>query len=194
VKGPGPTGSPGSLARMQSQRLAPIIAPALSLVGAGAVAIGSVAAPAETRPAAAKRITPAGVDGVRIGMTHGQLRQRGLVGKIRRGCELGGPNTRSARLLAPLSGLVNYTQKSPRRVTDISIRGGARARGVGIGSKIPAIRAAFPKAKVDHRTDRVFRLTLVTIPKNGGGRIVFGVSTKTKRTTLIGVPVIAFCE
>jgi hypothetical protein len=40
----------------------------------------------------------------------------------------------------------------------------------------------------------VFRLTLVRVPKNGGGRIMFGVSTRTKRTTLIGVPLIAFCE
>jgi hypothetical protein len=182
---------------MHTHRLARIVVPAVSLIGAGAVAIGSVAAPAETGPAgpaAAKRITPAGVDGVKIGMTHGQLRGRGLVGKIRRGCELGGPNTRSARLLAPLKGQVNYTQTRPRKVTDITIRGGARARGVGIGAKIPAIKAAFPKAKVDHSTDRVFRLTLVRIPKTGGGRIVFGVSTRTKRTTLIGVPLIAFCE
>jgi len=179
---------------MRTRRLARIVVPGMILVGAGAVAIGSVAAPAETGPAAAKRITPSGVDGVRIGMTHAQLRQRGLVGKIRKGCELGGPNTRSARLLAPLRGQVNYTQEQPRKATDITVRRGARARGVGIGAKIPAIKAAFPKAKVDHSTDRVFRLTLVRIPKTGGGRIVFGVSTRTKRATLIGVPLIAFCE
>jgi hypothetical protein len=34
----------------------------------------------------------------------------------------------------------------------------------------------------------------VRIPPNGGGRIQFAVSTTTKRTTLIGVPRIAFCE
>jgi hypothetical protein len=179
---------------MQTQRVARIVVPTVTLIGAGGVAIGSVAAPAEIGPAAAKRITPSSVDGVKIGMTHQQLRQRGLVGKIRRGCELGGPDTRSARLLAPLRGQVNYTQRNPRKVTDITVRGGARARGVGIGAKIPAIKAAFPKAKVDHSTDRVFRLTLVRVPKNGGGKIMFGVSTRTKRTTLIGVPLIAFCE
>lgn len=179
---------------MHTQRLARIAIPIITLIAAGAVAIGTVAASPEAAPAAAKRITPAGVDGVRIGMTHRQLRRRGLVGRIRRGCELGGPNTRSARLLAPLRGQVNYTLRNPRRVANITIRGGARARGVGIGSTIRAIRAAFPRAKVDHSTDRVFRLTLVRIPKNGGGRIMFGVSTRTKRTTLIGVPFIAFCE
>jgi hypothetical protein len=179
---------------MPTHRLARILVPAVCMVGAGAVAIGSVAATPEAGPAAAKRITRSGVDGVRLGMTHRQLRQRGLVGTIRRGCELGGPNTRSAKLLAPLRGQVNYTLRNPRKVTDITIRGGAKARGVGIGAKIPAIRAAFPKAKVDHSTDQTFALTLVRIPRNGGGRITFGVSTRTKRTTLIGVPVIAFCE
>jgi len=179
---------------MLTTPLARIAVPALSLVAAGAVAIGSAAAPPAATPAAAKRITSSGVDGVRIGMTHRQLRRRGLVGRIRRGCELGGPNTRSARLLAPLRGQVNYTLRNPRKVANITIRGGARARGVGIGSRIRAIRAAFPKARVDHGTDRVFGVTLVRIPRNGGGRIVFAVSTRTKRTTLIGVPIIAFCE
>jgi hypothetical protein len=165
-----------------------------AVVGVGAVVIGSGVAPAETGHAAPKKITPSGVDGVKIGKLHADLRRQGLVGRIRRGCELGGPNTRSARLLAPLKGSVNYTLSKPRRVVDISIRGGARARGVGIGAKIPAIKAAFPKAKVDHGTEQVFGITLVRIPPGGGGRIQFAVDTTTKRTTLIGVPRIAFCE
>jgi hypothetical protein len=41
----------------------------------------------------------------------------------------------------------------------------------------------------------VFQLTLVQTPERpNGGRITFGVSTQTKRTTIIGVPFIAFCE
>ena len=116
------------------------------------------------------------------------------MGKIRRGCELGGPNTRSAPLRPPLEGQVNFTLKTPRRVTDITVRGGAKARGVGIGDTIADIKDAYPKAKVDHSTDRTFELTLVRVPKDGGGRLRFGVSTKTKKVTLIGVPFIAFCE
>ena len=131
---------------------------------------------------------------VKVGKTFRSLRTAGLVGKLRPGCPLGGPQTRSARLKAPLKGSVNYTLTKPRRVVDISIRGGATARGVGIGAKIPAIKAAFPKAKVDHSTEQVFGITLVRIPPNGGGRIQFAVDTTTKRTTLIGVPRIAFCE
>ncbi len=161
-----------------------------------AVAAVAIASPPAAHDSAAAVITPPRVDGIHIGDTHQDLRARGKVGPIRPGCELGGPNTRSARLLAPLKGSVNYTLKSPRKVTDITITKGAKARGVGIGATIAAIKAKFPNAKVDHSTDQVFQLTLVTTPKRpqSGGRIMFGVSTQTHRTTNIGVPGIGFCE
>jgi hypothetical protein len=168
---------------------------AIASLAAGGAAIGSAAATGHRgHAAAAKRITAAGVGKVKIGKTFQQLRSAGLVGALRPGCELGGPNTRSARLKAPIAGQVDFTQTSPRKVTDITIRGGAKARGVGIGATIPQIKAAFPKAKVDHSTEQVFRITLVRIPKNGGGRIKFAVDVDTNKVTLIGVPFIAFCE
>ena len=86
---------------MHTHHLARILVVSLTAVGAGALAIGAVAASIESSQSAPKRITRSGVDGVKLGMTHTQLRQRGLVGRIRPGCELGGPNTRSARLLPP---------------------------------------------------------------------------------------------
>ena len=168
--------------------------PILATAALGALAIGPAAAPGETGHAAAKRITAAGVDGVKLGKTFRELRDAGLIGRLRPGCELGGPNTRSARLKAPLKGQVNFTLTSPRKVDNILIRGGAKARGVGIGATIPQIKAAFPKAIVDHSTEDVFRITLVRIPKDGGGRIKFAVDVDTHKTTLIGVPIIAFCE
>jgi hypothetical protein len=173
-----------------------LLVPAGAVVVASAVAVGgSGAAPGQGSQAPAK-ISPTRVDGVHLRDTHADLRARGKVGPIRPGCELGGPNTRSARLRAPLRGQVNYTQSNPRRVTDITVRGGARARGVGIGSTIRQIRNRFPNATVDRSTEEVFRLTLVQTPRRpvSGGRITFGVSTQTKRTTVIGVPFIAFCE
>jgi hypothetical protein len=165
-----------------------------AVVTAGALAIASSAS-TPARGSAAAKISPTRVDGVHLGDTHVDLRARGKVGKIRRGCELGGPDTRSARLLPPLKGSVNYTLSDPRSVTSITVQGGARARGVGIGATIAQIKAKFPRARVDHATDEVFQLTLVRTPKRAkGGRITFGVSTQTKRTTVIGVPFIAFCE
>lgn len=161
----------------------------LALLVVAAAVCGS--AVAGTAP---KKITPAGVDGVKLGMTHKKLRANELVGKMTRGCPLGGTNTRSAKLRKPLRGSVNYTTNRPRRVRDITITGGATARGVGIGDRIRDIRAAYPKAKVNRATEDTFGLTLVKVPKKGGGPLRFGVSTKTKRITLIGVPYIAFCE
>jgi hypothetical protein len=162
-------------------------------LGAGALAIGSSASPSASGGIA--KISPVRVDGVHLGDTHADLRARGKVGPIQPGCKLA-ENTRSARLRPPLKGSVNYTQSNPRRVTDIAVRGGARARGVGIGATIAQIKAKFPHAKVIHSTEQVFQLTLVRTPKrpNGPGRITFGVSTQTHKTTIIGVPFIAFCE
>jgi hypothetical protein len=144
--------------------------------------------------AASKRITASGVGGVKIGMKHSTAQARGLVGRKRAGCELAGPGTRGARLRAPLKGSVDLTRTEPRRIKRIAVTGGATARGVGIGDTIADITAAYPKAKVDHSTDAMFLVTLVRIPKDGGGRIEFAVATDTKRVTLIGVPVVSFCE
>jgi hypothetical protein len=175
---------------MSPLRLALLLVPA-ALVALAAVAFAS---PPAAHDSAAKVITPIRADGVHLGDTHQDLRARGKVGPIRPGCELA-ENTRSAKLKAPLKGSVQYTQSSPRKVDSITITGGAKARGVGIGAKIPAIKAKFPHAKVDHSTEQVFQLTLVRTPKRpSGGRITFGVSTVTKRTTIMGVPFIAFCE
>lgn len=173
--------------------------PSLSRIAIAATALAALAivpatAPAQpARDAVAQRITADGVGRVKLGKTFRELRRAGLVGRLRPGCELA-ENTRSARLKPPLRGGVNFTQSLPRKVTDIAIEGGAKARGVGIGSTIRQIRAAFPKARVDHSDEDVFRLTFVKIPRDGGGRMRFGVSVDTHRTTIIGVPFIAFCE
>jgi hypothetical protein len=165
----------------------------LAVIATLAVAAAATAAVADGASPPAQKVTPARVGGVHLGDLHRSLRARGLVGPIRPGCELA-QNTRSARLKAPLEGSVDYTQSNPRKVADILVRGGAKARGVGVGARTRAIRRAFPKATFDHSTESVFGITLVKVPKSGGGRLQFAVSTKTHRVTLIGVPFIAFCE
>jgi hypothetical protein len=182
---------------MPSRSVVRPLAAAATLAIAGAAAAGAIAAPAgsgQAGAAASQKITSQRVGGVHLGDRYGSLRSRGLVRKIGPGCELGGPNTRSAALKSPLKGSVNFTLSNPRRVTDVTVTGGATARGVGIGARPRAIRRAFPRATFDHSTDGVFALTFVNVPKRGGGRIQFAVSTKTHRVTLIGVPFIAVCE
>ena len=163
----------------------------LAAVLAFGIGIATFAAAQSDEP---QRITRNGVGELRIGMTKKQARDMGLVWRTRPGCELSGPGARSARLKVPLKGSVNYTKTKPREVRDITIKGGAEARGVGIGDRIRDIKDAYPKAKVDHSTDETFGITLVKIPRDGGGKLRFGVSTKTHKITLIGVPYIAFCE
>ena len=70
----------------------------------------------------------------------------------------------------------------------------ATARGVGIGSSRAAVRAAFPKARFDRSTEELFGVTLVRIPKGGGGRMQMTVDVQTDEVTAIGIPYIAFCE
>jgi hypothetical protein len=164
---------------------------AIGVLGAGAIAASS---PAETSSAAAPKITGSGAGKVKLGASYTTLRKKGLVNAIRPGCELAGPNARAAKLKPPLKGFVNFTQKNPRKVTDITITGGATARGVGVGGSLEDIHAAYPKAVDDHSTDDTFEATLVRIPKSDGGKIMFAVDVNTKKITQIGVPSIGFCE
>ena len=165
-----------------------LVALALSLMLTGVAGAADAVAPR------AKAITPAGVNGVKLGKKFSKLRQQGLVGPLRPGCELG-INTRSAKLKPPLEGSVNFTTDSgPRRVTDIQITGGGKARGVGVGSTKAEIKDAYPKARFDHSTEEVFAITLVRISKKAGGKLQMAVRLDTKKVTLIGIPGLAFCE
>lgn len=161
---------------------------------AAAVMVCTVATPAQTAGGTAQTVSSSGVGAVKLGKTYEKLRKQELIGKIRPGCELGGPNTRSARLLAPLKGGVDFTLTSPRKITTITITGGAAARGVGIGDTIADIKKAFTNAKIDPSTEEVFGITLVKIPKNDGGRFQFAVDVDSNRITAIGIPQLAFCE
>jgi hypothetical protein len=168
----------------------PLAATALLALGLGAAA----AAPADTSRLADQQITASGVGKVPLGASYRSLRASGLIGRIRPGCPLGGTDTRSARLKAPLKGSVDLTRSRPRKVRAITVTGGASARGVGVGDRLADIRAAFPKARVDRDTEETFRITLVRVPKNGGGRIQFAVDVDTRKITRIAVPAIQFCE
>jgi hypothetical protein len=177
---------------MTPRNLLRLTATAAAVTGLGVATTVGTAAPGDA--GTSPKITKAGVGKVKLGTSYRQLRRQGLVRRIQPGCELGGPDTRSARLKPPLEGTVNFTQNRPRRVRDITISDGAEARGVGVGDRIRDIKAAYPKAKVNRKTEETFGIWLVRVPKSGGGPLRFAVDADTRRITLIGVPYVAFCE
>ena len=142
--------------------------------------------------AAPKRITPRGVGKVKLGKTHRALREKGLVGPKVPGCEVAGPRAKAAQLRGRLEGAVELTRRSPRRVRSIIVTKGATARGVRIGDSRDDIRNAYPKATFDTSTREVFGITLVRIPKDGGGRLQMAL--RKGKVDLFGIPYIAFCE
>src|SRR5215510_12322687 len=148
----------------------------------------------ESALAAAIAITPSGVGDVKLGKTFNELRQANLIGALRNGCELSGPNTKFASLRAPLKGTVDLTKTSPRKVARITITGGAKARGVGVGSTATTLKRKFPKAKAEHASEEIFGVTLYKVPSNGGGRMWFAVDVGTRKVTSIGVPNLSFCD
>jgi len=166
----------------------------LTAAGIAAGAVTATAVSEDSRAIAPQRITASGVGDVTLGKTFRELRRAGLVGRLRSGCEFGGPQARSAALRAPLRGSVDLTRTSPRKVEIIAVRGGATARGVGVGDRARRVRRAYPKVRFDHSTDDVFGITIARVPRNGGGRIEFAINTETNRVQLIAVPFIAFCD
>lgn len=180
-----------------SRHLRPLAAGtiAAAVAASGASALAAAGADQQARAAAATlKVTAHRVGGVHLGDLASDLRARGLIGRVGHGCGLGGPGTRAAALEPPLKGSVDFTPSNPRKAANITVTGGAAAKGVGVGARSRAIRRAFPHVTFDHGTDSVFGVTLAKVPRRDGGRFQFAVDTKTKRVTLIGVPFIAFCD
>src|SRR5947199_23735 len=91
-------------AAISNRRVAGACAALACASGLAVAAVDAASARPRAVVAAAAKITPAGVDGVKLGETYAQLRAGHLVGRIGKGCELAGPNARSASLRAPLQG------------------------------------------------------------------------------------------
>jgi hypothetical protein len=154
----------------------------------GLLALGPAAATA----AAPQKITPAGVGQVKLGMTFSQLRQQHLVGKLHKGnCDAAGPNASPfAKLRSPLKGIADFTKSVPHKLTDISIRGGAKARGVGVGDSLAKVKSRFPKRKIRHDIGLIF----VDIPNTANIKEQFILNQDTRKVDVIGVPFVAICE
>ncbi len=171
--------------------------PHLRLLGVGALVAGSAAIAVASAGGAANphpKITAKRVGAIKLGATAASLRHRGLITKLQPGCELGGPNTRSAGIKT-FNGTVGFTLRNPRRVNVISVNGsGPAARGVQVGDTLADIRRAYKVVRVNRKLEDTFAGDFVTIPKRAGGKITFFIDNGTDTITQIGVPVIPLCE
>jgi hypothetical protein len=151
-----------------------------------------VLGPAAATASAPQKITPAGVGQVKLGMTFSQLRQQHLIGKLHKGhCDAAGPNASPfARLRSPLRGQADFTKAVPHKLTDITIRGGATARGVRVGDSLAKVKSKFPKRRIRHDLGLIF----VDIPNTANIKEQFIVNEHTKKVDVIGVPFVAICE
>lgn len=140
------------------------------------------------------KVTPARVGQVHVGDTWKALHDDGLVGRRQQGCELQGPGKRAAALRAPLRGAVELRHRRPYRVKSVIVTRNATARGLVIGDKRAAVKKAYPKAVFDDSVQDTFGITLVRIPKGGGGRLQIALDAGSDRITEFGVPYIRFCE
>ena len=102
--------------------------------------------------------------------------------------------SRAAVLRAPLRGAVELSRRKPRRVKSIIVTKNATARGLAIGDTRAAVKKAYPKAVFDESVQDTFGITLVRIPKDGGGRLQIALDAESDRITEFGVPYIRFCE
>ena len=153
----------------------------------------TVAAPDTQSAGSLQRVTAKGVGKVKLGKTYKSLRRAGLIGKIGPGCELAGPRARTARLRAPLEGHVDLGPGRKRRVKHITVLGGAAARGVRVGDTQDDVLQEFPRARVDESTQDRYGVTIVKVPKSGGGRMEFVIGSG-ERVMSINLPGASFCE
>jgi hypothetical protein len=161
-------------------------------IAASAAVLAVALGPAAATAAAPQKITPAGVGQVKLGMTFKQLREKHLVGKLHKGtCDAAGPNASPfARLRSPLRGIADFTKSKPHKLTDVTIRRGAKARGVGVGDSLAKVKARFPNRKIRHDLGFIF----VDIPNTANIKEQFIVDEDTKKVLDIGVPFVAICE
>jgi hypothetical protein len=166
------------------------IAATVAVIGL-VVASGALAQRTEQ---AGPTVSGAGVGKVKLDKSYAKLRDAGLVGQLRSGCEFV-PGSLAAKLKSPLKGAVNFTTTGAPKAETISVTGGATTKkGIGIGSTKRDVRDAYKSATFDNSTKQVFGIIDAKIPKRSGGKFHIGIDADSKKVVLFGIPVIPFCE
>ncbi|MBS1893469.1 MAG: hypothetical protein JST59_19385 [Actinobacteria bacterium] len=165
-----------------------ILLVAVTAVTASATA--TAAAPAAKTPV----VTTSGVGALRLGTAPAALRQKNLIGNLRKGCELE-PGQRVAPLRAPLRGWATFAAHG-HGLTGLTIEGGAEtARHIAIGSTASEARTAYPHALYQAPgTADPFPQGFLWIPNLTHPKMTLIVEPGTRTVEAIAVPAPAFCE
>ena len=143
---------------------------------------------------AAPVITPQGVGGLKLGATSKALQQRGLIGGLRKGCELD-PGQRVAPLRAPLKGWAVFEPGHPG-LHAFTIEGGAEtALHIGVGSTATAARSAYPNGHYEAPgTAQPFAEGFLWVPSVSKPKLTMVIDPGTRKVEAISVPAPSFCE
>lgn len=153
---------------------------------------------AGSAPLLSKRSTPvittSGVGSIRLGAPAKSLSERGLIGGLRKGCELA-PSQRVAPLRAPLRGWAVFAVPR-RRLLAFTVEGGAEtARHVGIGLSAVEARKAYPNALYEAPgTVKPFAEGFLWVPNLRHPRLTMIIEPGTRQVEAISVPSPNFCE
>jgi hypothetical protein len=139
-------------------------------------------------------ITPHGVDGIRLGATAKSLLERGLIGGVRRGCELD-PGHQVAPLRSPLKGWAVF-EAGHKGLVAFTVEGGAETgRHIGIGSTAAEARKAYPDALYEAPgTVKPFAEGFLWVPNLSKPKLTMVIEPGSRQVEAISVPSPNFCE
>jgi hypothetical protein len=151
---------------------------------------GAAAAPGAKAPV----ITDRGVGAVHLGASAATLRQKNLIGTLRKGCELE-PGQRVAPLRAPLRGWATFGAGG-HGLTQLTVESGAEtARHIAVGATAAQARSAYPSAQYEAPgTAQPFAQGFLWIPNSMHPKMTFVVEPGSRTVEAIAVPAPAFCE
>jgi hypothetical protein len=164
------------------------------LAGIASSAVLSSCGGGGREPAHLGLATPAGIGALRLGAPASRLRGAGLIGHLRRGCELD-PGQVVAPLSPPLTGTAVFV--SPRSgLSSLTIESGARTRaGIRIGSPVSVTREAYPGSSYDPPQPRApISVGFLWVGRDTHPRFSFVIDPLTRRVIEIDIPGPNTCE
>jgi hypothetical protein len=139
-------------------------------------------------------ITRHGIGALRLGATVKVLHRKGLIGGLRKGCELD-PGQRVAPLRAPLRGWAVF-ESGRKGLRAFTLEGGAEtARHIGIGSTAAEARKAYPDALYEAPgAAKPFAEGFLWVPNLSKPKLTMIIEPGTRQVEAISVPSPNFCE